>query len=456
MIFMNPILTLSRNSCRCLFLLHLILNIFKCGPFIVEHGEANINLKKFQAVQDKAENISIYVSSDLSLSLKEALQSSINRAKTTYSRRYISLQALRAKKINGFVCCDRTFRSMRHWIDVKIDLLSRNHGTSRDIPMVDVESSTESETQSASRDFPMEDIEAHKFSPAASGFDEDFDDDVIFINEAEPEEELKILFPLAVTAWILNFLMDVKKPLSDALIHARILGDRVLHNATGKSIHYLSSFYLNAFCNNPTLSNYALRMADSSYLQEKFAMTNPLHIQPKPFRLDNEKSYYYIPIRELLVKYILNDDLVRIINQETTTNVTPYVRNNGFNGKLRLMIMEMNLGYVTHFEILPKPKVYVLYLDIDNRQYTSKKKDIHLLMIWCPDDLKNSNQSLLDIMKSFVETSFRRDLIHISVCLSHIVGDNLSVALTRSSSELWLCLCLPALLGPPHTRLSSA
>ncbi|KAH9416386.1 hypothetical protein DERP_015416 [Dermatophagoides pteronyssinus] len=34
------------------------------GPFIDEHGKANIDLKKFQAVQDKAENISI--SSDLS------------------------------------------------------------------------------------------------------------------------------------------------------------------------------------------------------------------------------------------------------------------------------------------------------------------------------------------------------------------------------------------------------
>ncbi|XP_075675866.1 uncharacterized protein LOC142644930 [Dermatophagoides pteronyssinus] len=343
--------------------------------------------------------------------------------------------------------------------------------------MVDVESSTESETQSASRDFPMEDIEASAepeiLDIEEPGFDEDFDDDVIFINEAEPEEEPEDIVPISSDRVDSEFLMDVKKTLSDAdyaLFEAtcqRILGDRVLHNATGKSIHYLSSFYLNAFCNNPTLSNYALRMADSSYLQEKFAMTNPLHIQPKPFRLDNEKSYYYIPIRELLVKYILNDDLVRIINQETTTNVTPYVRNNGFNGKLRLMIYGDEFGICNPLrDSSKKYKVYVLYLDIDNRQYTSKKKDIHLLMIWCPDDLKNSNQSLLDIMSPLSEDFlclFRDGIsyalndrqIHIPVCLSHIVGDNLSVAellgLRRSFGYAFACRHC----GIPHTRLSS-
>lgn len=403
------------------------------------------------------------------------------------------MQALRAKKINSFVCCDRTFRSYatldRH---VKIDhpeitvsdsdspshsSLSEIQGTSRDIPMVDVESSTESETQSASRDFPMEDIEASAEPEVLDieepGFDEDFDYDVIFINEAEPEEEPEDIVPISSDRVDSEFLMDVKKTLSDAdyaLFEAtcqRILGDRVLHNATGKSIHYLSSFYLNAFCNNPTLSNYALRMADSSYLQEKFAMTNPLHIQPKPFRLDNKKSYYYIPIRELLVKYILNDDLVRIINQETTTNVTPYVRNNGFNGKLRLMIYGDEFGICNPLrDSSKKYKVYVLYLDIDNRQYTSKKKDIHLLMIWCPDDLKNSNQSLLDIMSPLSEDFlclFRDGIsyalndrqIHIPVCLSHIVGDNLSVAellgLRRSFGYAFACRHC----GIPHTRLSS-
>ncbi|KAH9417774.1 hypothetical protein DERP_013549, partial [Dermatophagoides pteronyssinus] len=229
------------------------------GPFIDEHGKANINLKKFQAVQDKAENISM--SSDLSLSLKEALQSSVNRARQLIPKLFPMSDS------------DSPSHSS----------LSEVQGTFRDIPMVDVESSTESEAQSASRDFPMEDIEASAepeiLDIEEPGFDEDFDDDVIFINEAEPEEEPEDIVPISSDRVDSEFLMDVKKTLSDA--------DCVIRG------------YL----------NYALEW-QILLTFEKFAMTNPLHIQPKPFRLDNKKSYYYIPIGELLVKYILNDDLV--------------------------------------------------------------------------------------------------------------------------------------------------
>ncbi|OTF72390.1 hypothetical protein BLA29_008957, partial [Euroglyphus maynei] len=244
---------------------------------------------------------------------------------------------------------------------------------------------------------------------------------------------------------------------------------RILFNMTGTAIQHIFPALVGSLPDlDSNLKDFLVRMADSSYLQEKFAAMNPFYIAPKPFSLGNNKSYYYIPITELLIKYILNDDLIYSINQENSENVTPYVRSNGFYGKLRLVIYGDEFGVFNPLrEASKKYKVYVLYLDVDNRKVTATKlKDIHLLLIWCPSDLKNSDKSLMDIFDPLckdlnkliangISYVLNGQTIHIPVCVSNILGDNLSVAellgLRRSFGRAFACRHC----GIQHSELAS-
>ena len=135
-----------------------------------------------------------------------------------------------------------------------------------------------------------------------------------------------------------------------------------------------------------------------------------------------------------------DDDLVKIINQETPENVSQYVRSNEFHGKLRLMIYGDEFGVCRAVrESSDNYKQYVIYIDIDNRIKNSKIKDIHLVLIWRSSDLKKSGRSLEhvtaplcdDINKlsnSGISYVLDGESIRIPFCVSHILGGNLGVA----------------------------
>nr|XP_046917524.1 uncharacterized protein LOC124497886 [Dermatophagoides farinae] len=222
----------------------------------------------------------------------------------------------------------------------------------------------------------------------------------------------------------------------------KMIEGRILYSWTGVSIQKTFPTLIRSiplFSNN--LKDYLVRISNSSFLQDKFAMMNPNYIQPKKYSLGDDGScFYYIPLMEILVKYILNDDLVKIIRQETSENVSQYVRNNGLHGRLRLMIYGDEFGVCrTVRESSDKYKEYVLYIDVDNRVQNSKIKDIHLVLIWRSSDLKNSGRSLEHVTAPLCQDIARLtndgisyvldgESIRIPFCVSHILGDNLGVA----------------------------
>ncbi|OTF72900.1 hypothetical protein BLA29_010790 [Euroglyphus maynei] len=152
---------------------------------------------------------------------------------------------------------------------------------------------------------------------------------------------------------------------------------------------------------NGHLRRYLMEFLKSSYLQTEFIKTMPSYIRPIRCEIESiNKSYFYIPIKQILEKYVLNEELIRIIDQETPESVTPYIKDNGFCNKLQIVIYGDEFGITNPLrESSRKYKVYALYLDIGNyKRPRTKLKDIHLLMIWCPNDQKNANKSFAEIL----------------------------------------------------------
>ncbi|XP_075677163.1 uncharacterized protein LOC113791568 isoform X1 [Dermatophagoides pteronyssinus] len=481
--------------------------IGKVETFVESYGSYNIDDLQFRAIQAKVEKL--LNSSDISSEDKDSLESYYNRGncllsnlpKLKHRRQFDkhhpvikSLSAMKRGEIKTVICCEQIFSSYSsmylHVKSVHSELyVDENRDQDQDHPAVDVEPSTSAfDMEILNEEEPsLHSVEPQVKEPESLMLfdpiddEEDEDSDVLIIDEGEPEfdpehepefdsefepevepeeepgDDVHFISSDRVDC---DFLNTVRNKLSDsdyAIFDSwcqKFIESRVLFNATIPGLHNSIPTYASTL-SNPDLRYYLTRMADSSFLQEKFAMMDARYIQPKAFYLDNGKSYYYIPIREILTKYVLNDDLVHIIRQENTDNVSPYVRNNGFHGKLRLMIYGDEFGICNPLrESSRKYKVYVLYLDINNRKFTSKKRDVHLLMIWCPNDLKTSSQSLLDIMSplsgdllKLIREGIMYDLngqsIQVPVCLSHILGDNLSVAellgLRRSFGPAFAC-----------------
>nr|XP_027203281.1 uncharacterized protein LOC113797144 [Dermatophagoides pteronyssinus] len=454
-------------------------------------GQINLDQNQFNQIQQKIKSINQLPEYNepiliQKIELSEKLAEKINEVKkrrklnqnNPITMAYNDLRLLKKPA----VCCGKTYSSAR-WMYAHINVsheevfIMDDQGTSSDYSMPIVADQEMEHIDRYDADHEMEHIEQYddeqemehieqyddeqemehidQYDDEQEIFDSENESLISLNSESESDSELDLVKSEC------KLIKETKDKLNEqeyskySKLVRKILSARIKDNIPLPSIIRL----LPEFIDGQEMRNirpYLDKITRSSYLQYEFIKTMPKFIEPFQCHMFNRRFYYYIPIKNIIQNYILNEELIELIEQENDENVSEYIKLNGFHKKLRLTIYGDEFGITNPLrEYAKKYKVYCLYLDIGNHhQPTTKSKNIHLLMIWSVHDQKLAKKSYEEIVKPLCEdildlekngiTFYSGEIKkRINICLAHIVGDNLAVAellgLTRSFGRAFVC-----------------
>ncbi|KAH9510678.1 hypothetical protein DERF_009188, partial [Dermatophagoides farinae] len=228
---------------------------------------------------------------------------------------------------------------------------------------------------------------------------------------------------------------------------------RLQFHITQKAISSVHEAHKNIFeldSKNQKLQNFMTKFVNSIYLQKKFSENLPTYVKSEELKLTNGKKYHYIGIEKILKTHIIDDNLIRNIFDENQENLSEYVRKNGYQNKLRIVLSGDDFGVSNPIGGAER-KLFALYMDTDNAKiYNTKANQLPLVLLCERSHITDLNElfspvkrDLKRLMDNGITVQYNGIERKLEICLAYVLADNLGVCemlgMKRNFSKGFIC-----------------
>ncbi|XP_075585803.1 uncharacterized protein LOC124494402 isoform X2 [Dermatophagoides farinae] len=228
---------------------------------------------------------------------------------------------------------------------------------------------------------------------------------------------------------------------------------RLQFHITQKAISSVHEAHKNIFeldSKNQKLQNFMTKFVNSIYLQKKFSENLPPYVKSEELKLTNGKKYHYIGIEKILKTHIIDDNLIRNIFDENQENLSEYVRKNGHQNKLRIVLSGDDFGVSNPIGGAER-KLFALYMDTDNAKiYNTKANQLPLVLLCERSHITDLNElfspvkrDLKRLMDNGITVQYNGIERKLEICLAYVLADNLGVCemlgMKRNFSKGFIC-----------------